>query len=78
MTDRARIFVDFHNADEQGHLRLNCLGTIEDLANYKIKLKNGQGFTFYSENLEVDGIVRYSRTENLWVAVIDRDKIREI
>jgi hypothetical protein len=27
----SRIFVVFHNADEQGRLRLNCIGTYERL-----------------------------------------------
>jgi hypothetical protein len=28
----SRIFVDFHNADAQGRLQLNCIGTIEYLS----------------------------------------------
>ncbi|MGI2905281.1 hypothetical protein [Tolypothrix sp. VBCCA 56010] len=74
---KSKVFVDFHNADVQGRLRLNCIGTIEDLAHQKIWLQNGQEITLYSEDLEVDGIVQYSTTENLWVAVIDWDNIKE-
>jgi hypothetical protein len=33
--------------------------------------------TLYSEDLEVDGLVEYSTEDNLWVAVIDWDAIRE-
>jgi hypothetical protein len=40
-----RIFADFHNADEQSRLRLNCVGTIEDLSRQNIKLPNGQLLT---------------------------------
>ncbi|MBW4572279.1 MAG: hypothetical protein KME31_31105 [Tolypothrix carrinoi HA7290-LM1] len=75
--EKPKVFVDFHNADVQGRLRLNCTGTIEDLAHQKIWLQNGQEITLYSEDLEVDGIVQYSTTENLWVAVIDWDNIKE-
>ncbi|MBD2607129.1 hypothetical protein H6G81_22010 [Scytonema hofmannii FACHB-248] len=75
--EKSKVFVDFHNADVQGRLRLNCTGTIEDLAHQKIWLQNGQEITLYSEDLEVDGIVQYSTTENLWVAVIDWDNIKE-
>ena len=75
---KSRIFADFHNADAQGRLRLNCVGTVEDLTGQKIFLKEGQSLILYSEDLEVDGIVRYSQKENLWVAVIDWDAIREI
>lgn len=73
-----RIFADFHNADTQGRLRLNCVGTIEDLSYWKISLQDGQLFIFYSEDIEVEGVVQYSEEENLWVAVIDWDAIREV
>ena len=75
---KSRGFADFHNADAQGRLRLNCAGTVEDLACQKFFLKEGQSLILYSEDLEVDGVVRYSEKENLWVAVIDWDAIREI
>lgn len=76
--NKPRIFADFHNADAQGRLRLNCAGTVEDLACQKIFLAEGQSLILYSEDLEVDGVVRYSQKENLWVAVIDWDAIREV
>jgi len=72
-----KVFADFHNADAQGRLRLNCLGTIEDLARQGIELKDGQLLTFYSEELEVEGIVQYSFEESIWVAVIDWNALRE-
>ena len=75
--DKLRVFADFHNADVQGRLRLNCIGTLEDLALHKIFLREGQLLTIYSEDLEVDGIVRYSTEENLWVAIIDWNAIQE-
>ncbi len=78
LVENPRIFVDFHNADTQGRLRLNCIGTIDDLAAQRIELKAGQPLIFYSEDLEVDGIVEYSQSEHLWVAVIDWDEIREV
>ena len=73
-----RIFADFHNADEQSRLRLNCVGTIEDLSRQNIKLQNGQLLTLYSEELEVDGVVQYSEEESLWVAEIDWEQIRQV
>jgi hypothetical protein len=36
-----RVFADFHNADAQGRLRLNCIGTLEDLASQNIELQDG-------------------------------------
>ena len=72
-----RVFADFHNADVQGRLRLNCIGTVEDLAHQKIELQDGQLLTFYSEELEVEGIVKYSPEENIWVAKIDWNTVKE-
>jgi hypothetical protein len=74
----SRVFVDFHNADEQGRLRLNCIGTIEDLARQQAKLENGQQLTLYSEDLEVDGVVQFSEDEKVWVAMIDWNQIRQV
>lgn len=73
-----RVFADFHNADEQGRLRLNCLGTIEDLARQQTQLTNGQRLTIYSEDLETDGVVQFSEKEKMWVATIDWNQIRQV
>jgi|FLYL01.1.fsa_nt_gi hypothetical protein len=72
-----RIYVDFHNADSLGRLRLNSVGTVQDLARQRVTLRDGLQLTLYSEDLEVDGEVRFSDEESLWVAVIDWHAIRE-
>jgi hypothetical protein len=74
----SRVFVDFHNADEQGRLRLNCIGTIEDLARQQAELENGQQLTLYGEDLEVDGVVQFSEDKKVWVATIDWNQIRQV
>lgn len=74
----SRVFVDFHNADEQGRLRLNCVGSIEDLAQQRTPLRAGQSLTLYGEDLEVDGVIEFSEEEKVWVAVIDWNEIREV
>jgi hypothetical protein len=74
----SRVFVDFHNADEQGRLRLNCIGTIEDLARQQAELENGQQLTLYCEDLEVNGVVQFSENEKTWVATIDWNQIRQV
>jgi hypothetical protein len=74
----SRVFVDFHNADEQGRLRLNGIGTIEDLARQQAELENGQQLTLYGEDLEVDGVVQFSEAEKVWVATIDWNQIRQV
>jgi len=76
--NKPRVYADFHNADPQGRLRLNCVGTVQDLSRQQIKLREGLELTLYSEELEVKGQVQYSSEENIWVAAIDWDAIREI
>jgi hypothetical protein len=78
LMNNPRIFADFQNADSQGRLRLNCIGTIEDLSRQGTKLIDGQNLLIYSEELEVDAVVSYSNEEKIWVASIDWDKIREV
>lgn len=73
-----RIFADFQNTDLQGRLRLNCIGTIEDLSRQGTKLIDGRNLLIYSEELEADAVVAYSNEEKIWVAAIDWDKIREV
>jgi hypothetical protein len=73
---KPRIFADFHNADPQGRLRLNSIGTVEDLSRQQVSLVDGLAAIFHSEDVEADGTVRYSGEENFWVAEIDWDAIR--
>jgi hypothetical protein len=74
----SRVFVDFHNADGQGRLRLNCIGTIEDLSREHTELENGQRLVLYGEDLEVDGVVQFSEDEKIWVVAIDWNQIRQV
>jgi hypothetical protein len=80
-----RVYADFHNADAQGRLRLNSVGTIEDLARQQIELREGLRLTLYSDDLDekgaldkllVDGVVSFSEEEDVWVATIDWSAIR--
>jgi hypothetical protein len=82
---RAKVYADFHNADANGRLRLNCVGTIEDLAQQGITLREGMLLTLYSDDLDangqydellVNGVVSFSEEEHCWVAAIDWSAIR--
>ena len=73
-----RVFADFHNADVKGRVRLNCVGTMEDIKRHGIVLRDGLSLTIYSEELEVDSVVQYSEAEKLWAAVIDWNAIQEV
>ena len=71
-----RIFADFHNSDPQGRVRLNTVGTIEDLNRLGILLQEGMAIVVSSYELEADGTVTYTN-ENLWAVEIDWTKVRD-
>ena len=75
---RPLVYADLQNADSQGRLRLNCIGTIRDLARQGITLREGIELTLYDEDLEVEGRTSFSEEERVWVAVIDWKAIRPI
>jgi hypothetical protein len=77
---KPKVYADFHNADSQGRLRLNCVGTMEDLAQQHIELREGLLLTLYSDDVDdqgqldellVEGVVSFSEAEHCWVAAID-------
>ena len=76
--DKPRIYADFQNADAQGRLRLNCIGTMEDLSVQQLTLRERQWLMLYDEDLEVEGQVAFSTEENVWVALIDWAAIKRL
>lgn len=77
---KPKVYADFHNADANGRLRLNCVGTVEDLARQGVALRDGMPLAIYSDDLDaegrldellVDGVVSFSDEEHCWVAAID-------
>src|SRR2546427_5205538 len=82
-----KVYADFHNADAKGRLRLNCLGTMQDLARHRIQLRTGLALTLYSDDadangrpteLQAKGIVDYSEQEQCWVAAINWGRLRHV
>jgi hypothetical protein len=76
-TDKPRVSVDFQNNDSEGRVRLNTVGTLQDLNRQGIILREGLKLLLYCLELETEGIVTYSAVEKLWVAKVDLDKIRD-
>jgi hypothetical protein len=77
---KPKVYADFHNADASGRVRLNCVGSIEDLARQGIALREGMALTLYADDLDTqgrpdellaDGIVSFSEEEHCWVAAVD-------
>ena len=80
-----KVDADFHNPDAKGRLRLNCIGTLEDLSRQQVHLRDGLALPLYTEDvdqqgqpdeLRVAGVAQYSADEQCWVAVIDWAAIR--
>jgi hypothetical protein len=82
---KPKVYADFHNADPQGRLRLNCIGTLEDLARQQVQLSEGLLLTLYADDVNdqgqpdellVEGVATYSEEEGCWVAAIDWAAVR--
>lgn len=77
---KPKVYADFHNADPLGRIRLNSIGTLEDIAQQGIELREGLALTLYADDLDekgesdellADGVVAFSEREQCWVAAID-------
>ncbi len=82
-----RIFADFQNTDAQGRVRLNTVGTLEDLSRLQVHLREGLALTLYQDDadeqgrpqeLQAEGVATYSQGERCWVATIDWDALRRV
>jgi hypothetical protein len=71
METSIKLSVDFNNADTEGKVRLNTVGTFRDLKTNNVKLENGLKVLLYDDDLEALGIVEFSENESIWVAKID-------
>jgi hypothetical protein len=71
------IYTDFNNADSRGRLRLNCIGAIEDLSRQGVQLREGLQLILHDEELEADGEARFSSEEQIWVAVVNWQLVRQ-
>jgi hypothetical protein len=72
-----RVFVDFQNADRHGRVRLNTVGTLQDLNHLGITLREGTEMLLYCLEFEIEGTATYSAEEGLWVAKVNSDNIRD-
>jgi hypothetical protein len=81
-----QVYVDFQNASPSGWVRLNCVGTTQDLSRQQVHLREGLRLMLYSGD-DVDeqgrtghhvaeGTAIYSQDESCWAAVIDWDAVR--
>ena len=65
------IFADFNNADKRARVRLNCKGTLDDMASLGLTFHDGMHVVLDDgDEIAVDAIVRYC-PEEIWVAEVD-------
>ena len=60
------IFADFNNRDVDGLLRLNTVGTINDLATQAISLEDGLRLMVSDGDLTAEIVVRSPGREGVW------------
>ncbi len=81
----SRVYADFQNLDDFNRLRLTCAGTLADLRQQGIELREGLILKLYTDDaddegrpdeLQAEGVVQYNADERCWVAVIDWSAIR--
>ena len=73
-----RIYGDFQNADQNGNIRLNTQGTQKDLALLNVVLESNMKVLISDGELEALGIVNFSDKENIWIAEIDWDMVKDV
>lgn len=72
-----KIIVDFHNTDIKGRVRLNLDCTKEYFKNNSTVLIEGKEIILDDDDeLFTIGIIKYSDDEDIWVAEVDWDNIK--
>jgi hypothetical protein len=75
-----RIYADFHNLDDQNRIRLNTVGTREDLDMAGLEFSEGLLISLYADDADDDGhpddllaegTVEFNADEKCWVAAVD-------
>ena len=61
--------VDFQNADVDGRVRLTTQGTLEDVSRLPDGLTEGLEVVLVDAELSTTGVVAWSPSEGIWVAV---------
>jgi hypothetical protein len=73
--NRPVVGVDFQNADPDGRVRLNTVGTLIDIERQSIELQPGLRLVLVDAELSAAGQVAWSEDEELWVAEVDWNEV---
>jgi hypothetical protein len=69
-TNPIKVSVDFHNLDPQGRVRLNTVGSLNDLAMVE-SLKPGTVLDLIGDEWHVLGVAEFSVVEKIWTGRFD-------
>jgi hypothetical protein len=76
-SDLPTIYVDFNNVDADGFVRLNTVGTTNDLARLNIGLFDGLRLQASDSEITVEGTVRVPGREGVWRLQVEWDDVKE-
>lgn len=69
------VYVDFHNADRDGFVRLNTNGTRDDLDRLGIVLEDGLNLVVSDLEITIEGTVCSPGAEGVWRLLVDWEKV---
>ncbi|MBO0700470.1 MAG: hypothetical protein J2P46_18880 [Zavarzinella sp.] len=81
---KPRLYADFQNLDDEGRVRLNTQGTLQDLARLNRTLTDGAPVVLYTDDADEEGrpddllvdAVAQRTAEGAWVADADWHSLR--
>ena len=80
----ARIYADFQNLDDQNRIRLDSIGTREDLDRSGLDLREGLRISLYTDDADdegnpddllAEGTVEFNAEEQCWVVAVDWNRL---
>ena len=71
------VYADFNNMDSAGRIRLNTVGTIEDVQKLSLRLVEGMSLVVSDSEIKASGKVEFSSEENIWVLNLDEDTVQD-
>ena len=73
-----RIYADFNNCDKEGRVRLNCIGSRDDLERLGIPLEEGMELVVSDSELEVEATATFVVEESIWAAEFNPQRLRDV
>lgn len=71
------VYADFNNMDSLGRIRLNSVGTTEDIQKLSLRLTEGMTLVVSDTEIRANGVIEFSSEENIWVFNIDEGSVQE-